>query len=645
MINDFMKKKASKALVGNFITEEYKNVVIKKAELASSVGIDNENDLRKFHHISQLVPIFVRRATFNHNDKIISLVSSYVFEHADYNDNVDSVRDKVLEALSSLDNIIKIAYPQDVSIFDPIPTFNTQRWIKALNDINMKRRLFGISKESAIIAETKGWTEMEINKFKDWVNFYEQGGHLVYKTAQTFTTDSGISVPFNNSNNNVVKMAPIPGLMEQNKEDDFEAEMIQRKLEQKKIDQAEAFKKIRSSVIGRISSAKKLLSSEIGRNFVGEEYEKLLTSLLQLEKDILVLKNDKMLLDVVARAEASLIAQGHSDVAFMLVKIAQDNPFGDAPPPPDGQPPEEDGKSVKQDLIDTLNETSANPSKNEHPDNEALRAEVEKERAEKEAEEDKKKEPPAEPATPPASPAASPAPPPEAEATPQATAAYNWANYRTAELKNFEIVCETIENISKSTRQIFKLAQMRTPGAGSVATKYFEEDALDKAFANIKLSDVIRRMQALSKVFKNREIARQLSIIDLMLDKLGIAGLFPQLAEATKSALESNQYSSIRIEEVLSKLMSVMDENGNVDIKIEQSTQEPSLIDKEMEQAFKQPNLLLPNEKVEVPDQEIIQTAPTTKPILSPGLQQNFPPKPIAPTPVAPQIPTKPIAI
>ena len=59
-------------------------------------------------------------------------------------------------------------------------------------------------------------------------------------------------------------------------------------------------------------------------------------------------------------------------------------------------------------------------------------------------------------------------------------------------------------------------------------------------------------------MFKNRQIARQLSIIDLMMDKTGIAPFFPTLAEAMRSALESNQYCQSRVEEILAKLRGTM---------------------------------------------------------------------------------------
>jgi hypothetical protein len=71
---------------------------------------------------------------------------------------------------------------------------------------------------------------------------------------------------------------------------------------------------------------------------------------------------------------------------------------------------------------------------------------------------------------------------------------------------------------------------------------------------NITVDDIIEKLELVSNILKNREIPRQLSMIDLMMDKLGIASFFPTLGEATRSALESNQYMSTRIVDILAKL-------------------------------------------------------------------------------------------
>lgn len=86
-----------------------------------------------------------------------------------------------------------------------------------------------------------------------------------------------------------------------------------------------------------------------------------------------------------------------------------------------------------------------------------------------------------------------------------------------------------------------------------------QQDPFDMALANVKVSDIIARLESVASMFKNRKIARELSVIDLMMDKMGIATFFPTLGEAMRSALESNQYCQSRVEEVLAKLRGSVD--------------------------------------------------------------------------------------
>lgn len=80
------------------------------------------------------------------------------------------------------------------------------------------------------------------------------------------------------------------------------------------------------------------------------------------------------------------------------------------------------------------------------------------------------------------------------------------------------------------------------------------DDVFDAALAHITIHDVISRLESLANLFRTREIPRQLAIIDLMMNQLGISTFFPALAEASSKSLDSNQYALTRVEEILSKL-------------------------------------------------------------------------------------------
>jgi hypothetical protein len=80
------------------------------------------------------------------------------------------------------------------------------------------------------------------------------------------------------------------------------------------------------------------------------------------------------------------------------------------------------------------------------------------------------------------------------------------------------------------------------------------EDVIDAALRGISVNDVVSRLEMLVSIYNKREISRQLAILDLMMDRLGLAAFFPALGEAMSKALESNQYIGSRLEGVLTKL-------------------------------------------------------------------------------------------
>ena len=103
-----------------------------------------------------------------------------------------------------------------------------------------------------------------------------------------------------------------------------------------------------------------------------------------------------------------------------------------------------------------------------------------------------------------------------------------------------------------------------------------------------------------------------------MLNKLGISGFFPALAEATRSALESNQYCQTRVEEILSKLISATDERGLSEFdslsKMEEkeTNADNNMIDEEMKGYLEKPKKIETKEQIK-PEPKI-ETAPKQAP-------------------------------
>ena len=80
------------------------------------------------------------------------------------------------------------------------------------------------------------------------------------------------------------------------------------------------------------------------------------------------------------------------------------------------------------------------------------------------------------------------------------------------------------------------------------------DDIIDAALRNVTIDDVVSRLEMLVSVYNQREISRQLAILDIMMDRLGLASFFPALGEAMSKALEANQYIGNRLEEILGKV-------------------------------------------------------------------------------------------
>lgn len=81
------------------------------------------------------------------------------------------------------------------------------------------------------------------------------------------------------------------------------------------------------------------------------------------------------------------------------------------------------------------------------------------------------------------------------------------------------------------------------------------DSMLDTAFSNIKISDIVERLQEVVLIYKKRTLPRELSIIDLMLDSVGIAAYFPQMSEAINKSHDANNYIATRLDAVLSQLV------------------------------------------------------------------------------------------
>ncbi len=472
----------------------------------------------------------------------------------------------------------KDAYP-NIDHYMHIPgQHDTEKWLQAISDIYRKERS-GSGRVQAIRQVTSGWNVMETFDFLNWVKFHEGGNHMKYKFAALWYENPelpGYALPY--------KKDPEPPKSQQS---DGPAIDFARDRETESADRRERIEKQRNKIIGRLDSAEKLLRSPDGHLFSGKEFETLLETIYQLKKKIQMVNkistSTRLYEDMIIREANVLRRSGFTKAAGVLYSVAQTpaqsgeqaqgTPDGSADlsasPPPDpsgaGNPgPPSGGAGTPAQPPGGADMPQSEPNQPPAPkgiaeflanlDESQVSGEEDKAGAEDELEvldtddtifvTEAQAAPVNEPMT--TSPAPAPLDPspvsaPEAAPEPVATDATE------------EAPLEVTEDDIKSTPKSI------TP------TSNFDAK-VDAALAGVTVSDVVAKLEDLAKIFKTREVPRQLGVVDMMLDHLGLASYFPSLSEATNKALESNNYIQSRVEDILSKLRGAMG-STEVDLK------------------------------------------------------------------------------
>lgn len=414
----------------------------------------------------------------------------------------------------------KIAYPnEEFGQYIEAP-HSIPKWVKGLHDI-YAMTFQGEDWSKAFSQVTASWDVMEKLEFKKWVDFYEEKAHEKYKTAQLkakyVDNGQGSFIPnidhLKASNPFKVPTNPFsaPAIPQADMQSAADAEALRLEVIKKKV----------RSIVSRLNAAERLATDPdvivtLKRTLM-IDIDKWLESLSRLKREIQmapVRVSSAILIDDIIYKNANILAaKGNRKAAHALLKIAQDampplNPAdatmpGQPPMAPAGAPaPVEDGgeEAIEKFLKNLNNDDSAVDDVADVDDEEVDELAAITVTAQE---------------VPPPPPAPEPAPTPTAPAD-------------------------------------------VTPGDLEVSeddiTADDEADAIERALAGVQVSDIVARLEGIASMFKTREIARQMFIIDLMMDKLGIAPFFPTLAEAMRSLLESNQYCQSRIEDILAKL-------------------------------------------------------------------------------------------
>jgi len=541
-------------------------------EIMSSIGIDNDEDQNVFFHIRHHVPDIIR-LVFNgkFNDKINDAISAEVFRSREkFPTNtllgLIEATDLALKKMIPPNLRPKIAYPQP-GARQHLPQYDIGRWVAATREI-YGLMVKGYDNEDAKKHVIGNWESREKMDYEQWLKFYKERVPEKYpKLAYDDTLSLGglpVEVlqakmhlnkgkfpnPIAGGEGNAQKRSP--GLPQLPSEGDNNS--VRDKIETQ-----------RKKLVSRLNSAEKMLASMDGQMFAGDDQELMLKLLQDLKRRIQIANKrtakSTLFEDHIYRTANHLKLNGKDKAADFFFKIAQfgDMPGGPGGPPDMGSPPggapgggEDD--AAKKETHDLLQEFFDNITRgiSDKDDTPEKREELEK----------KEKEGPGGGAPPGAPPPPSPGGPGGPGGPPPPSAA--------TKIQDQIKLGKGFWNQSKFAQ--VPPAPAPVPPAPPKDVIVQEEpaedpadntdDVIEAALKNVSVQDVISRLEMLVSIYNQREISRQLAILDIMMDRLGLASFFPALGEAMSKALEANQYIGNRLEEILGKIKGSVDVPG-----------------------------------------------------------------------------------
>lgn len=476
----------------------------------------------------------------------------------------------------------KKAYPQGYDTGFILPQYDMSKWMRATRGIYAEMQQKGKTFAEAEAQVTGQWEKREQQDFQDWLNYYREEVPKKYpKLAQKYyeSNTPGYFIPnFDSLKSHIPK--PVTGV------ETNEQERVREQREKEQSDR-EMIEAQRSKIISRLNAAEKLLASLDGQMFAGDEQEFMLKLLQELKRKVQtankITVRSSLFEDLIHREANRLESYGRTEPADFIRKVAQGvgglDPFADptlmgAPPMGGGvgapQPQQQtpvDPAVAKRNTKKLMTEVEVRLDSGGVADPDVLKRE-EKRRGIKE-----EKAAPSTPAPAPI-PEVPPPPPPEEEKKPEKK------EKPPAPSGEEELEPSPAEKKAEFRPDIVVVAQPAPPPAPPLGeaetdapgrpvapgpapavpapveapTEEHTEDVIDAALRNLTVDDVIARLEVLTGMYKKREISRQLSILDIMMDRLGIGSYFPELGEAMAKALESNQYISTRLEGALSRL-------------------------------------------------------------------------------------------
>lgn len=465
-----------------------------------------------------------------------------------------------------------------------------KKWMFAVKDIHYKQKA-GFPYKEAIKNATQGWQKMEIYDFLNWLRFHEEGSHMKYKFAQVWY-ENGQPGYFLHVKPDAPK-EPEPrndGQAVQDAQDEAERNEEKRSVIEKQ----------RAKIIGRLDSAEKLLRSPEGQQFAGNELEQLMEAIYTLKKKVQLVNklsiSTRLYEDMIVREANILKRGGFVKAANMLYSVAQTpgqagqgavgTPDGGAVPPaappadpsgagnpgaPGGLPAQPPGvpsvqtpvggdqndppqpKGIKE-FIENMNDGNKTEIDSATVEDDELEV-IDELNVEDPEEQLMVTEAQALPPGPPGPPAAaledvpitdSPKP----ERNPPAFIPPAMDKPEKEEEPNDPAAAEPLEVTEDDIKN------PETPDDTGATTGF--DSKIDQVMSSVTIADVVAELEDISKDYKTRRQPRRLGYVDMMLDHLGLASLFPSLSEAQNKSLEANNYISTRVDDILAKLRGAM---------------------------------------------------------------------------------------
>lgn len=505
------------------LPEEEHEEMISEAIALSSIGVSSEDDHKVIAYIRQHVRTVAEDITgLKLSSAALAKVSRVVFERRDDNsiDTIYGFYTAVEAGLTEL-GFSKRSYPNhDYGILPERP-HNLEKWMASMREIYFRVHK-GLPFKKALDNVTSDWDKMEKNDFEKWLSYYQQGTHNKYKTAQYYQ-EEGEGPPLIPMSHLQGKLpgAKVPGMpnmdmYESNKK--MEDELLL--LEERKKKEEEDLRKqdLRNKILSRLNAAERLVSNPQSQMDLNDALDmgvdKWLETLHSLKRVIqtapIKSASSPILFDLIVRHGYQLSEAGYPKAGKFLTKLAQ----------------------VEQVSI------------------EDAAGEIDLESGE------------GAPAPLPSDPAAAAPAPTEEDEDAAMEDFVRKMNNETMDESEAEDGTITVEAQALPESIEPPVPTLDDPAAIEVEEEPELEpeptDDLSSALQNVSMETLIKRLESIADILRKRELPREIALADLEMSELGIGTFFPALAEAHRSALESNSYQMTRIEDILSRLRGAM---------------------------------------------------------------------------------------